>query len=50
MTREEIKELEDEMGMSVNDFLMEAEENPFVKVVAEILLTAVVGKRLDERD
>lgn len=50
MTREEIKEFEDEMGMSVNDFLMEAEENPFVKVVAEILLTAVVGKRLDERD
>ena len=50
MTREEIKEFEDEMGMSVNDFLMEAEENPFVKAVAEILLTAVIGEKLNERD
>jgi hypothetical protein len=38
------------MGMSVNDFLMEAEENPFVKAVAEILLTAIIGNDLDERD
>ena len=38
------------MGMSVNDFLMEAEKNPFVKVVAEILLTATIGEKLDERD
>lgn len=50
MTREEIKSFENDMRMSVNDFLMEAEENPFVKVVAEILLTAVIGERLDERD
>jgi hypothetical protein len=50
MTREEIKSFEDDMGMSVNDFLIEAEENPFVKVVAEILLTATIGEKLDERD
>ena len=50
MTREEIKSFEDDMGMSVNDFLMEAEKNPFVKVVAEILLTATIGEKLDERD
>ena len=50
MTREEIKSFEDTMGMSVNDFLMEAEENPFVKAVAEILLTAIIGNDLDERD
>jgi hypothetical protein len=49
MSREEIKSFEDEMEMSVNDFLMEAEENPFVKAVAEILLTAIVGEELDER-
>ena len=50
MTREEIKSFEDDMGMSVNDFLMEAEENPFVKTVAEILLTATIGEKLDERN
>lgn len=50
MTREEIKSFEDDMGMSVNDFLMEAEENPFVKTVAEILLTATIDEKLDERD
>jgi Mg2+ and Co2+ transporter CorA len=49
MTREEIKEFEDAMGMSVNDFLMEADDNPFVATVAAILLSATVGNEIAKR-
>lgn len=49
MTREEIKEFENEMGMSVNDFLIEADNNPFVAAVAEILLTATIGSEIAKR-
>lgn len=49
MTREEIKEFEDEMEMSVNDFLMEAEANPLVAAIAEILLNVAIGDKIAER-
>jgi hypothetical protein len=49
MTREEIKEFENAMGMSVNDFLMEADDNPLVATVASILLSATVGNEIAKR-
>ena len=50
MTREEIKEFENAIGMSVNDFLIEADDNPFVAAVAEIFLTATIGSKIAKRD
>ena len=50
MTREEIKEFENAIGMSVNDFLIEADDNPFVATVAEIFLTATIGSKIVKRD
>lgn len=49
MTREEIKEIENEIGMSVNDFLIEADNNPLVAAVAEILLNAAIGSEIAKR-
>jgi len=49
MTREEIKEFENEMGMSVNDFLIEADNNSLIEVVAEILLSATIGNEIAKR-
>lgn len=49
MTREEIKEFENEMGMSVNDFLIEVDSNPFVAAVAEILLNVAIGSEIAKR-
>lgn len=49
MTKEEIKEFEDEMEMSVNDFLMEVEANPLVAAIAEILLNVEIGDKIAER-
>lgn len=50
MTREEIKNFENEMEMSVNDFMIEVDNNPFVAAIAEILISAVIGDKLAKRD